>query len=291
MPFFNADKYIGTAIQSILNQTFEDFELLLIDDGSTDASLTVVSENDDSRIRILQNSKRLGNYAARNMGIRSARGQYVCMMDADDISLRDRLLVQVQFLEKNKAVGAIGALSQIINEDGKIIGAISRPNKYRTLKVHLIMDNQVTQSTLMVRHSLIVKHNLFYNEALLYAGDYEFVLRASRLFRIENLNVVLLQYRSHANQISQEKSKEQIAIANYIRCLQLEYIGIKASENEKQFHTSLMLKNSIQKKDLKDAVAWFNKLLDANLKIKNYNQRELFGLFKTLMMFLMKNAR
>ena len=109
MPVYNTGEYLGEAIQSILDQTFRDFELIIINDGSSDNSLKIIKSFKDTRIKFISNTSNRGNYPSRNEGISIARGKYICVMDADDIALKSRLERQYLFMERNPEIGLAGS--------------------------------------------------------------------------------------------------------------------------------------------------------------------------------------
>src|SRR3989344_5781814 len=116
MPAYNARKYIGEAIESILNQTFKDFEFIIINDCSTDKTKKIIEEyaNKDARIKLINNATNLGLTKSLNIGLKEARGEYVARLDADDVALPERLEKQYEFMEKNKETTLVGAWAEII---------------------------------------------------------------------------------------------------------------------------------------------------------------------------------
>ena len=133
MPVYNGEKYLAEAIDSILVQTFTDFELLIVDDGSQDNSAEIIRsyEKRDSRIRFFQLERNVGSAAARNRGIASASGAYIALMDCDDVSLPKRLQKQVDFLQANPEIGAVGVCGQAVNEDmTKLLYDLNVPERH-----------------------------------------------------------------------------------------------------------------------------------------------------------------
>ncbi len=119
MPVYNAEKYLKTAIESILKQTFSDFELLIINDGSTDGSEEIIRSFNDKRIRLFNNEQNLGIIKTLNKGLNLAKGEYIIRMDADDISLPDRLELQVKYMEENPGIGISGTQARIFGDTKK----------------------------------------------------------------------------------------------------------------------------------------------------------------------------
>ena len=127
MSVYNGERYLNEAIDSILAQTFTDFEFLIIDDASTDSTPKILHSYDDPRIRIVTNEENLGLTKSLNKGLALAQGEYIARMDADDISLPERLMMQLNFLIDNKTVPLVGSGAIMIDEDGKSIGKMNLP--------------------------------------------------------------------------------------------------------------------------------------------------------------------
>src|SRR3989338_1379355 len=117
---FNGEKYLNECIDSVLNQSFEDFEFLIIDDKSTDGSLKIIKSYADKKIRIIENHKNFGQVKSLNIGLDSARGEYVARLDQDDVMIKDRLAKQLDFLRKNPDVSAVGTWARVIDEQGSV---------------------------------------------------------------------------------------------------------------------------------------------------------------------------
>ena len=227
MPCFNAEKYIFEAIESTLNQTFEEFELIVVDDDSTDHTVEVISGIKDSRISLIRNQHNKGKYPARNAGILAASGKYIAMMDADDVSLPHRLELQFNYLENHKSVGAIGSHFNFIDQHSNYLYRCENPTDYKNFKISLLRNNCMLQSSILIRYHLIKEHDLLYNTRYRYAADYDFVWRCSCCFPFFNLPEVLVHYRVHHNQISSQQREAQHSLGKEIREKQFYQLGIK----------------------------------------------------------------
>lgn len=212
MPVYNMVEYAKEAIKSILDQSFRDFELIIIDDASTDSLISVVRSSTDDRIIFLQNSVNIGNYPSRNRGIQIARGKYICVMDADDVAYPFKLETQFNYLEKHPDIVGIGShyLLSINNQ----IRAI--PEKYEDILVALLDNNCFLHSSLMFRAEAINKME-GYNEKYVYSSDYDLMCRMALYGKVENLSESLVIYRIHSSQISQKYGMEQRKYADEIR--------------------------------------------------------------------------
>jgi glycosyltransferase involved in cell wall biosynthesis len=282
MPCYNAQKYISIAIGSILNQTFSDFELIIINDGSTDNTHLEIKRFIDKRIKYIQFPKNKGNYYARNVGMKRAIGKYISVMDSDDVAYESKLEIQYNYLEKYSKVGAIGSNGVYIDENGVVIGHFQRPQSYHSLKAFFLQNIGITHSTLMLRSSLIHKFQLYYNEEFKYAGDYDFQVRCSKKFEIRNIENNLVQYRVHLDQISKANRLEQDAWAEKVILSQLKEFNIRPTKNEKNLHLMMMKREIYDEKKLQLGVNWFNRLLETNTILKLYDQNHLYQLFEKI---------
>lgn len=209
MPVYNGEKYLGKAIESILRQTFADFELLIIDDGSTDSSAEIIRSYDDSRIRFVQNSTNLRLVATRNKGLELARGEYIALADCDDVSLPHRLERQVEYLATHPQVGVVGTACQFIDA-AEVPGAVWRnPQEHNLISWHLFFTCPIANPTVLMRKAAVRKTG-GYKETLGEFGteDYELFCRASRVMQLANLPDNLVYYRRHGSSISQTHDEQ-----------------------------------------------------------------------------------
>lgn len=264
MPCFNAEPHVNEAIESILRQTFGDFELIIVDDGSKDRTLDVVLGFDDRRVKLLKHGRNLGNYPARNSGIKAASGKYIAMMDADDVALPNRLEVQHAFLERYRHVGAIGSAYRFIDPQGRAFRDITGPMDYSNFKIALLQNNMMLQSSIMIRHHLIKKHGLLYDTRYRYAADYDFVWRCSTAFPIFNLREKLLMYRVHPNQISSNYSSEQRRYAEEIRAKQFSRLGVRIPSEAMDLINRMMAYGVLTEDELQAVLHVFGNVLEFN---------------------------
>lgn len=216
MGVYNGEKYLREAVDSILAQTFTDFEFIIIDDGSTDLTLDIIKTYDDPRIRLIQNEKNLGLIKTLNKGFSESRGKYIARMDADDISLPERFRLQVEFLEANPPVALVGGQFSYIDGNGKIFAHEQVPTDNGDLQKQLLKNNCFAHPAVML-NSALLKVVGGYSEQALHAEDYELWLRIAENHQIANLGETILLYRIHENQISINKIKKQIDKARECR--------------------------------------------------------------------------
>jgi glycosyltransferase involved in cell wall biosynthesis len=205
MPVYNAGLYLDEAIQSILDQTFTNFELLIYNDASSDASDSIIRSFSDPRIIYKKCDQNVGTANLAIEGLRIARGKYIARMDADDISIPNRFEEQVLFMEANPTIGICGTWYQNF---GTLNNVVKRPTSVDEIKYALFFGTPFGQPTVMMRKNLLIKHNLEYDN--MYATeDYEFFERASLYFDCANIPKVLLRYRKHNTQLTSTNWNKQ----------------------------------------------------------------------------------
>ena len=196
---FNDEKYIGKAIDSILNQTFADFELLIIDDCSTDKTVGVIQNYKDSRIRLIVNKRNIDITKSLNKGLSLARGIYIARHDSDDISAPNRLEKQFNFLENNKDYVAVGSHTEVIDENSNHIEFLRCEISAEEIYYNLSYRNNLTSSSIMFLKEIIYDIGS-YDESSSHSEDYEFLFRISRKYKIYVIAEYLVKYRIRDNQ-------------------------------------------------------------------------------------------
>lgn len=197
MPAYNVKKYIAEAIESILSQTYSNWELIIADDASTDTTREVVSNyvDKDLRIKLICLDKNSGPVIARNKAIGKSSGEYLAMLDADDVSLPDRLAKQVGFLEYNKDIDFVGSSAELIDENGETVGRKTKPLTHEEIKFPLLLQTQFVMSSVILRKKAFAEACGFDN-AYLYAEDYDMWTKLLTLGKkCANIPKVLIQYR------------------------------------------------------------------------------------------------
>jgi glycosyltransferase involved in cell wall biosynthesis len=225
---YNDKNTLLHAINSVLNQTYKDFELILINDGSTDCSLNIIKEylEKDNRI-ILINKENSGLTKSLNIGLKKAKGKYIARIDADDIWKLTKLEKQIKFLEKNQNYGLIGTAYDEIDEYGNIIY-----KKQRTLlllndkdiKKNIVKFNPFFHSSVVFRKEILSNIG-FYNESFKYTQDYEFWIRIISSYKVINLDEILASRRYSENMISIKKEKEQKIYAIKAKLLAIQLLN------------------------------------------------------------------
>lgn len=216
MPVFNGERYLREAIDSILWQSFTDFELLIINDGSTDNSRAIIELYDDERIRLIDNERNLGLIATLNKGIELARGKYIARMDADDVSYPQRFEKQVRLMDFAGA-DICGCHWFTINETGKLIEAKLVPLCRDTFTIFLACTVPFAHGSVMMRADFIRKHSLKYG-GVRYAEDYDLWTKFYEMGAIfANVDDFLFKYRELSSSLSKRMSKENASDTKALR--------------------------------------------------------------------------
>jgi len=204
LPVYNCPTYVGAAIESILNQTFEDFELLIIDDGSTDDTPQVLTSYSDSRIRHIRHENR-GLAGTLNVGIELALGKYIARQDQDDLSLPERLEKQLAYMEQHSDCALLGTWAQIMEGERLVERYHKHPINPAELSYRLLLNNPFVHSSVMIRKSVLEKAGGYSTDpARQPPEDYELWSRLARQARVANLPEVHLHYREVPNSMSRQ---------------------------------------------------------------------------------------
>lgn len=194
MPVFNAQRFVKKAIQSVLDQTYKDFELIIIDDCSTDASRKMTQSFKDKRIIYTRNEENLGVTKSLNRALQIAKGEFIARLDADDIANPQRFTKQISFFNTHRNIGVVGSWVALVDEGGKFIGVKKYPLRYENIKRAAVLYNPLNHSSVMMRRSIIKRYGR-YDEQLNGAEDYDLWLRILPYTKIENIPEPLINYR------------------------------------------------------------------------------------------------
>lgn len=199
MPVYNAEPYLSEAIQSMLNQTYADFELIILDDCSTDGSADVIKSFTDARIVYHRNEINSGLANNLNTGLKLAKGKYVARMDGDDISLPHRLQTQVDFLESHPEIDLCSCAMQMFGADKQLWVRDHDPEQ---VKITMMFYSAILHASSVFRKDVFEKNNLYYNQETFPAEDYDLWARAAFFCRMVNLPDVMYLYRMHRAQVT-----------------------------------------------------------------------------------------
>lgn len=270
MPVYNGELYVRKAIDSLLKQTFTDFELIIINDGSTDRSMEIIESFNDPRILIIKNIKNTGLSAVRNQGLSAARCEFIAILDCDDIALPERLYTQKHFLDNHPSIGLLGTAVDLIDETGKKKGVRWKSEMtVDELRIALLFHNRFAQSSIMLRKSILRQE--IYREGYAPAEDYDLWLRLAKNAQIQNIPTVYTLYRVHEKGSSQQQKEKQTEGLKNIHRNLLKELSISASDEDLALHrkrlhnTQSDIISFLRKKEL-----WLIKLQQANKETQVY---------------------
>lgn len=270
MPVYNGERYIRQAIDSVLAQTFKDFELVVINDGSTDRSVDEVKSYADPRIRLIQNDCNLGLARVRNIGLAEARGEFIAWLDCDDISAPTRLEEQIGVLARHPDVGLCGTWVRTI---GKLRDDEWRyPTQSDVLKARMLFDDPIATSSCMVRRELLLRSGLEFDEDLPPAEDYGLWEQVSRRAELTVIPHILTYWRVHSAQTSVRLTAKAEAAVWRIQERQLSRLKIVPTEEEKELHLNIGVRYQFRGTPafVRLCGDWLQKLVDSNSRQRIY---------------------
>lgn len=241
MPVFNRKQDLPLAIESILNQTIRDLELIIIDDGSTDGSTQVTEEysRKDQRIILYPNTNNVGLAASLNIGLKYAQGKYIARMDQDDISLPHRLSKQVEYMDAHSDVGICGAWMEIIGDSS---GSLWKyPENHDAIYSRMLFTSTIAHPTVMMKSEILRTHSLWYDVRAPHAEDYDLWSRSLPVVRFANVPEVLLLYRLHATNTGKVYGDTRRSTRMTIYRRLLSQLGIEPSETQLLLHEKIGL--------------------------------------------------
>lgn len=229
MTSYNAEKFVSQSIDSILGQTYKNFELIVVDDGSKDRTYEILKnyEAKDERVRVFRLNSNRGPSSASERGLKETRGKLVARMDADDIAFPDRIEKQVRFFCQNPDVVIVGGQCILINEESKVIGQKQFPLKSKEIYKSLFNINPIQHPTCMFNRDLVPKNHVYYHNHGILAHDLELIYKLSRYGTLANLPDVVLYYRQYPSSLSLRNPKKTFFDTLQIRYKALTSYGYK----------------------------------------------------------------
>lgn len=236
LPVFNCELYLEEAIDSILAQSFSDFELIILNDGSTDRSLDIARSYCDSRIRVICNSERSGIVDSLNRGIFEARGTLIARMDGDDISYLQRFERQVDFLNVNPEVDVVGCWLECFGARDEVW---KYPTENAEISCRLLFESSIPHATVMIRRKVFFDDNYRYSANYPRAEDYELWTRMIDHYSFANIDEILYRYRQYGLGSDPDNQENKKKSADRIRALNLMKLECVISEKELELHNQL----------------------------------------------------
>lgn len=254
MPVYNCKQYIEESVFSILNQTFKDFELLIIDDCSSDGTFEYLNSLTDVRINLIRKNSNTGYTKSLNLGLDLAKGEYIARMDGDDISVLNRFQRQVEFLDFNKDVVCCGSNYRIIDSDW----TSKLPLNNDQIMLDLMINSQMAHPSVMFRSKVLKDNNLHYNDNYEPAEDYKLWTDLIQYGKLANIEDVLLYYRVHKKQTSSVRELLQKDMAHLIAKEHIMRL-CKHNANCESFHS----RNLLTINDFNEYIKVENLILDS----------------------------
>ena len=289
MPVYNGERYLREAMESILNQTYKDFEFIIINDASKDSTEEIIKSYNDDRIVYLKNEQNLGVAGTLNRGLDVAKGEYIARMDADDISFSYRFQMQVDFLDNNKNVGVCGGNLRIFGE-GIEERDFFYSEKDKAIRVDMLFNSAFAHPAIMMRRDIVEKYNIRYDIAFEKAEDYKMwhdILLVSDGYNIQEY---LLKYRYHSSQVTKTCIEEKTSAVTKMREVMYKTLNLENDDylelfaqicdgkrefSEEEYSSFLELvklskKSGYSKKELMNNWSSINRSIHRKSKIKNY---------------------
>lgn len=274
LPCYNGEKYLQECLKSIYNQSFQNFELLFINDGSNDKSKEIVNNFKDSRLVYMENQKNIGITASLNKAITKAKGKYIARIDTDDIMAEERLKLQVSFLDKHYNYGLIGSSYELIDQYGMVLNRIDLPKFDKELKLEMLFKNQIMHPGVIMRTDLALKFN--YSDEFKYCEDYNLWTKISKVSKIANLPEYLLSYRIHNDNISIVNNEIMKKNTLLLISRELSSLNIPHTSQDLMIHSAFIFgdANRIFNDDYKKRLLrnWIDRILQSKKILEYYNQ-------------------
>ncbi|MDN3686555.1 glycosyltransferase family 2 protein [Cyclobacterium jeungdonense] len=292
MPVYNGERYLQEAIDSVLKQNFTDFELIAIDDGSTDGSNEILKGQSDPRIRVLSNGINKGISFTRNRGLDEAKGEFLAWMDCDDLIAPDRFKKQLAFFKTHPQVGICGTWLTRFDERKSEVS--KSPLEHEAIKAMLLFKPAIWNATAMYRLNWIKEANLSFDPRLAVAEDFDFYWEACRKLPVANLPESLYYYRDSDSSIMKRfdgAEERSFSIHKIIYEKSLRELGITPTEDQLRIHRSIGSTYLFQTyRSYKEAFEWLVYLQEKNKIQKIYDSDALSEILGSIFFFLSKKS-
>ncbi|MFY0714756.1 glycosyltransferase family 2 protein [Seonamhaeicola sp. NFXS20] len=271
LPVYNVAPFIKEALDSVLNQTVQDFEVLVIDDCSTDDTLKVVKDFKDDRIRIIEKQQNKGLIDSLNIGFKEAKGAYIARMDGDDINVLNRFEKQLHVLQNNPNIKACGCWLQCFGASTKII---KHREHHKEIQAHLLLSNPMSLGATMLHRESY--KNYSFDTTKIHAEDYDFWARTAWESQMYNIQEVLYYYRTHTNQVSTQYKNVQVKQDIAIKLSLYHKINYDKTEFSDTFLKKMLFTNNqFSLLECKQFFKWLTQILRINKTQQVFENKEL----------------
>lgn len=290
MSVYNGEKYVKESIESVLDQSFRDFEFIIVNDGSTDRSLDIINSFKDPRIKVINNVENKGLIFSLNKGIEYAKGKYIIRFDADDICLKDRFKEQYEYMENNTDVAMMSAYAKWFVDGKSLITKVIKSDiDYEKIKSKFIFENHINHSCVILRKNIIDKENYRYDKRYLHIEDYGLWLEIAKKYKVSTLDKVLLKCRISKSSVTSTANKDMRSrqnIYNIIYSDIFDLLDYNASEEDYRIHFEISMIQNLNESifTLKDKEEYGKRLLEKNrgrfIDNKNLEKEFSYQLYK-----------
>ena len=273
---YNRASMVRAAIDSLLAQTFTDFEIVVIDDGSTDGSVGLIKSIDDPRIKLVAHERNLGTPTARNSGLEAASGEYIAWLDSDDLARPKRLQRQVAYLDAHPSIAMVGSSAGAIRSNGRRRWMRQpRPSSHDEIVSMMQFRTPMLQSSIMGRAEILKQYP--YRLEFPVCQDLDVFIRLTRDHRVANMPQVLVDRRFHEGQVVRQRADKIIDRKRVLFRDLLERLGIEPTEEELDRHIRLgrINKSPINREFLEWSRHWLDRIVDANRARGVYDEKGL----------------
>ncbi|MBS7562852.1 glycosyltransferase [Mucilaginibacter sp. Bleaf8] len=293
LPVYNTELYIKEAVDSILNQTFKDFELLVINDASTDNTLHILQQINDDRLKIINNETNLKVVKSLNKGLDLAQGEYIARMDADDIAHPQRFEKQLRFFETNPDVDFVGSWVQTFGSESNVMKAAT---EHDHIKVRLFFLNPIFHPAVMFKKQSFNVNGYRFDERFTNAEDYGMWVKAIDTLKFANVPEILLKYRVHNNNVSVIKASNRAVLDEIHYDVYKQFLSkldLVYTDDELQLHRKLGLVEveALDLVGLEKYLQWLKKLVDQNNRVKYFEREHFKNVILSYVLYVVKKAK
>lgn len=285
MPVYNAEEFIEESIDSLLNQTYKNMEIIIIDDCSNDGTAQKIKRYSDKRIRYYKNEKNMGIVYSLNLGMSLANGEFMARMDADDICFPNRFEEQLKYMRNNPNLVLISCWFEMF---GKVNQIIKYPKKHKEILTYCMIGNPMLHPGYFMNRHKIMESNLKYDENMKFAEDLDFVINVTNIGEVANVPKILMKYRTHNTQTSSIHMKRQFELGVIIRKKLVSKIGINWNDKEMELFQKICFEeyDNLYYEDIFKGTRLCKDVINKNISKKVFSTKLLRNVFCKKIQFL-----